>query len=43
MKLFTIKKTEWRPAPFPCWIVYEKTITYFLGLFPIRSKLKKIK
>ncbi len=43
MKLLQAKTIEWRPAPFPCWVVYEKTIWYLFGLFPIRSKLKKIK
>jgi hypothetical protein len=43
MKLLKDKVTEWRPHPYPCYIVYEKTITYLLGFIPIRSKLKKIK
>jgi hypothetical protein len=42
-KLSKEKITEYRPAPYPCWTVYEKTTWYLFGLIPIRSKLKKIK
>lgn len=42
MKLTYQKRKEYRPNPYPCWIVYEKIVTYFLGI-PLKSKLKKIK
>jgi len=43
MKLFTYRKEIFRPQPYPCWIVYEKTVKLLFGLIPIKSSLKKVK
>lgn len=42
IKFVWTRTFEWRPEKFPCWIVYEKTIWYFLWI-PIKKKLVKIK
>lgn len=43
MKWFTYRIEMYRPEPYPCYIVYEKTTKLFLGWLPIKSTLKKIK
>lgn len=43
MKLITTHTKEWRPEPFPCFVVYQKTIWKLFGIIKVRTKLKKIK
>lgn len=43
MKFTKTKKTIFRPTPYPCWIVYEKRVTYFMWIIPIKTQLIKLK
>lgn len=43
MKLLTTRKKQWRPNPFPCAELYEKTILYLFGLIPVKIIKRKIK
>lgn len=43
MKILIEKKKQFRPDPYPCWIVYEKVTLYLFGIIPIKSRLNKIR
>ena len=41
-RVITKKVDEWRPQPYPCYIIYERTSVYLFGVL-IKRTLKKIK